>query len=402
VEPGQNAMSSNMWTSSENELFLNNRMSEELQNYYQKNFKEATYRNKITSHLGFLTSGTTVVDSRSYKIVLISKKAFLHSAEAINKYFLISSEDKWLQCLPRFHVGGMAVEARAHLAGFDLMKMSGHWNVEAFYNALISTKSTWSSLVPTQVYDLVQHSKQAPKKFKALVGGGRLSPMLLKSAKELGWNLIPTYGMTELASTVGLIENESIIKPLPHCQITISENKLAVYSKSLFSGYVQVVKGQVELVKPQIQGGFFVTDDVVQKMSQGIMLLGRGQDMVKISGELVSMNKLRDILFKVVGLENAPYFYLMAMPDIRMEHRIVLIVLKAESFRDRSVKSQFSLQPSWIEKIKSFQMEVMPFEKIKSLFYLDQIPRTDLGKVQERMIQQKIEKDKIQEVLLND
>lgn len=396
-------MTSSIWTSPDNELFLNNRMSEELQNYYQKNFKEATYRNQITSHLGFLTSGTTVVDSRSYKIVLISKKAFLHSAESINKYFLINSEDKWLQCLPRFHVGGMAVEARAHLAGFDLMKMSGSWNVEAFYNALITTKSTWSSLVPTQVYDLVHNKKQAPKKFKALVGGGRLSPLLLKGAKDLGWNLIPTYGMTELASTVGLIENESIIKPLPHCQITISNDKLAVYSKSLFSGYVQVVKGQVEFVKPQMnQSGFFVTDDVVQKMSQGIMLLGRGQDMVKISGELVSMNKLRDILFKIVGLENAPYFYLMAMPDSRMEHRIVLIVLKSEGFRDRSVKSHFALLPVWMEKLKSYQSEVMPFEKIKGIFCLDQIPRTDLGKVQEKMIQQKIEKEKIQEVPLND
>lgn len=395
-------MNSNMWTSTENELFLNNRMSEELQNYYQKNFKEATYRNNITSHLGFLTSGTTVVDSRSYKIVLISKKSFLHSAESINKYFLISPNDKWLQCLPRFHVGGMAVEARAHLAKFDLMKMSGQWNVEAFYNALISTKSTWSSLVPTQVYDLVQHQKQAPKKFKALVGGGRLSSMLFKSAKELGWNLIPTYGMTELASTVGLIENESIIKPLPHCQFTVAGDKLAVYSKSLFSGYVQVIKGQVEFVKPQFQAGFFVTDDVVQKTSQGVMLLGRGQDMVKISGELVSMNKLRDILFKIVGLENAPYFYLMALPDVRMEHRIVLIVVKAESFRDRNVKSQFALQPAWIQKVNDFQNEVMPFEKIKALYYLDQLPRTDLGKVQERMIQQKIEKENIKEVSLND
>ena len=109
MESAQNAISSGLWTNDENTLFLNNRMSEELQNYYQKIFKEATYRNKISAHLGFLTSGTTLVDSRSYKVVLISKKAFLESAQAINKFFLISANDKWLQCLPRFHVGGMAV-----------------------------------------------------------------------------------------------------------------------------------------------------------------------------------------------------------------------------------------------------------------------------------------------------
>ena len=164
-----------------------------------------------------------------------------------------------------------------------------------------------------------------------------------------------------------------------------------------------MIKGQVELVKPQLSStGFFVTDDIVQKLGQNIMLLGRGQDMVKISGELVSMNKLRDILFKIVGLENAPQFYLMAAPDARTEHRIVLIVVKAESFRDRNIKTHFVLQQSLVEKIKSFQSEVMPFEKIKGMFYLDDIPRTELGKVQEKMIQQKIEKENIKEVSLND
>jgi len=377
-------------------------MSEELQNYYQKIFKEATYRNKISAHLGFLTSGTTLVDSRSYKVVLISKKAFLESAQAINKFFLISANDKWLQCLPRFHVGGMAVEARAHLAGFDIMNLAGSWNVEAFYNALVSTGSTWSSMVPTQVYDLVNKNLKAPKKFKALVGGGRLSPLLAKSAKDLGWNLIPTYGLTELASTVGVIENETI-KALPHCQIVVNNDKIAIQSKALFTGYVQVIKGQVELVKPQLNSsGYFVTDDIVQKLGGNIMLLGRGQDMVKVSGELVSMNKLRDLLFKNIGLEQAPSFYLMAAPDPRTEHQISLMVVKSESLRDRNVKTQFQLQPAWLQKLKNYQQEVMPFEKIKSVYYLDQIPRTELGKVQEKMIMQKIEKEKIKGELLND
>jgi o-succinylbenzoate---CoA ligase len=400
MESTQNSLISELWTSEDNSIFVNDRMSDELKSHYERIFKEATYRAGIKSHLGFLTSGTTVTDNKSYKVVVISKEAFLESASAVNKYFILSPKDIWLQCLPRFHVGGMAIEARAHLAGFNVMKLAGHWNVDAFYNALTTTKATWSSLVPTQVYDLVHHQLNGPKKFRAFVGGGRISPQLLQQAKDLDWHLIPTYGLTELASTVATIENENL-RFLSHVQYQIKNDRLCLRSKSLFTGYVQVIKGQVEFVKPELIGGYFTTDDMAQKVGANIMLLGRSQDSFKVSGELVSMIKLRDLWFRAIGLEKAPYFYLLSIPDARLENRIVLVMQKDEKYRDKSVLSHFHPNAVIMDAIKKYHENLLPFEKISGVFVIEQIPRTELGKVQEKLIQQQLTSGQIFEVKLN-
>ncbi len=400
MESSQNAFVNELWTSEENQIFLNDRLSDEIKGHYQKIFREATYRAGLKSHLGFLTSGTTVLDAKSYKIVLISKEAFLESARTVNKYFILTSKDIWLQCLPRFHVGGLAVEARAYLAGFSVMSLAGPWNVETFYTALESTKATWSSLVPTQIYDIIQKQYRSPKKFRAFVGGGRLNPQLIEKAKDLGWNLIPTYGLSELSSMVATIENENL-KFLPHVQYYIKEDKLTLKSKSLFTGYVQVVKGQVEFVKVNTTAGYFQTDDAVRKLGVNVMLLGRTQDVVKISGELVSLHKLRDSWYRYAGLDFAPFTQILALPDPRLENRVVLVIQKEEKYRDRSVLSHFHPIPAIIEMIKKFNESVLPFEKITGTYIVDSIPRTDLGKIQDKLLQQQLSAGQVSEVKIN-
>lgn len=399
MESTQILVSQEFWKSEENRIFLNPRLPEDVQGHYNKIFKEATYRNGLKSHLGFLTSGTTVSDIRSYKVVLISKSAFLESASAVNKFFLLRNKDCWLQCLPHFHVGGLAVEARSFLGGFKVFNIKS-WDPQIFHDSIVSNNITISSMVPTQVYDLVFKNLKAPKNFKAFIGGGRLSPELKKKAQDLGWQLITTYGMTEFSSMVATIENE-ILRPLPHCAIQIIDGKIAIRSTSLFTGYIEFIKGQVELKKPVLTNQYFITDDNASKIGTGITVVGRGQDVIKISGELVSLNKLRDLWFNVVGFEMTQDFHLMAMPDERSENQIVLIMKKTESLRNHKVLSHFSPNESIISKIQEFQKQVMPFEKIKNLYVLDQIPRTELGKIQEKVIQGKIQTEKIKEVKID-
>ncbi len=399
MESTQILVTQEFWKSEENQIFLNPRLPEDVQGHYRKIFKEATYRNGLKSHLGFLTSGTTVADVRSYKVVMISKSAFLDSAAAVNKYFLLSAKDVWLQCLPQFHVGGLAVQARSHLGGFRVLILKT-WDPKVFLETIVSNDVTVSSMVPTQVYDLVVNNLKSPKNFKAFIGGGRLSPELKKKSQDLGWHFITTYGMTELSSMVATIENETL-RPLPHCAIQIMDGKIAIRSSSVFTGYIEVVKGQVELKKPMLTNQYFITDDNGSKLGTGMTVMGRGQDMIKISGELVSLNKLRDVWFNLVGIDLTQAFHLMALPDERSENQIVLIMKKTESLRDPKVLSHFSPGEAILSKIQEFQKQVMPFEKIKSVYVLDQIPRTELGKIQEKVIQGKIQTEKIKEVKVN-
>lgn len=402
MESTSNALNTPVdWDSDENTLFLNPRLSEELQGHYQRVFKETAYRHKLTSHLGFLTSGTTVKDAKSYKMVFLSKKAFLAAAKGLNSSVFVLASDVWLQCLPRFHVGGLAIEARSHLTNFTVEKMLAAWDPINFHSLVELCKATWTSLVPTQVYDLVKAKLQGPSRLRVLVGGGRVSPLLATQARELGWNLIPSYGMTEFCATVATIENEHL-KPLPHVQLSIIGGQLAVKSTSLFTAYAQVVKGQIELTYPTLSNGYFITEDSATMMKQGPMLLGRFQDVVKISGELVSIPRLRDQWFDINGMNQAQSFHIMAIPDERTENRVIMVIQKDDQLRDHKVITGFQPVPPVIQNLAKFQSKVMPFERIKNIFAIDEIPRTELGKVQEKMITQMIEEGQLNEVQLGE
>lgn len=387
------------WDSEDNTLFLNHRMSDEIQSFYLKVFKEASYRHGIKSHVAFLTSGTTVTDPKSYKMVFLSKKAFISSAQSVAKTLLVTSKDIWAQCLPRFHVGGLAIEARAHVAGFKVVRYEQTWNAQEFCQFIVENKATWTSLVPTQIYDLVKENitNPLPKSFRVLVGGARLSPGLLKQAQELKWNLLPSYGMTEASSTIALIDNETL-KSFPHVQLDVIEGKLAIKTPSLFTCYVQVIKGQIEITKPALVNGFFVTEDSAAKMRQGIMLLGRTQDVVKISAELVSLPRLRDVLFKLSTIDKAPSLYLLAAPDARLENKIVLFVQKDLLSNDKVKPESYQLGSIAKEALSKYQSQVLPFEKVRNVYVIDRIPRTDMGKVQERLMLQMIEKGEAHEI----
>lgn len=388
------------WQSEDNSLLLNHRLSDEVQSYYHKIFKETTYRHGIKSHVAFLTSGTTVTDQKSYKMVFLSKNAFLISAQSVAKTLLISSRDIWIQCLPRFHVGGLAIEARKHIVGFEIEKFEKSWDVVAFTELVKNAKATWTSLVPTQIYDLVRFKipNPYPKSFRVLVGGARLSPGLLKQAQDLKWNLISSYGMTEVSSTIALIENETL-RPFPHISLEVVDGKLAIRSKSLFTFYAQVVKGQIEIIKPKFTvNGFFLTEDSASKMKQGIMLLGRTQDIIKISGELVSLPRLRDVWFKIASIEKAHLFYLVAAPDERLENKVVLIIQKDLLHNDQVKPENYKLSASMKHSLDEYQKQVLPFEKVRNVYVVDKIPRTDLGKVQEMSLLRMIQKGAAHEI----
>ena len=153
------------------------------------------------SALAFATSGST----GEPRWIQHSRDALLLSAAAVNRCFAVTSNDVWLRALPLFHVAGVGVEARAFAAGCKLVRMEGAWDAANFISLVHREKVTLTSLVPTQVFDLVQTGLPAPASLRnVLVGGGRMESELAVRAKQLGWPLRSSYGLTEAASTVAV------------------------------------------------------------------------------------------------------------------------------------------------------------------------------------------------------
>src|SRR6266550_5473585 len=108
---------------------------------------------RLRSHIIVTTSGS----SGALKLVALSKEAVLASAAAVNERLEATASDLWCAVLPSFHVGGLGIHARAHLAGSRVVTMS--WVPQAF----VGTDATLASLVPAQVHDLVNWGLKPPR-----------------------------------------------------------------------------------------------------------------------------------------------------------------------------------------------------------------------------------------------
>ncbi|MEA2164235.1 MAG: o-succinylbenzoate---CoA ligase [Thermoanaerobaculia bacterium] len=322
--------------SSESHLLLNPRMPAEERERIEKMVPA------LDAHVFIATSGST----GALKLVALSKRAILASAAAVNERLDVTSRDVWAASLPTFHVGGLGVYARCHLAGASALPME--WDPQTF----AESGCTLASLVPAQVHDLVEKRVMPPRTLRAiLVGGGAFDESAVDRARAAGWPVLPSYGMSECCSTIAI---EDVL--LPHLEARVeSDGRLAFRGSSLLTGYVT----DEGLVDPKIDG-WFLSEDLGTVDGRTLRIHGRAGDFVKIGGESVDLGRLDRILFEIASDAAA----IVAVPDDRLGHVIHLAsTVEANEIADR------------------FNARVHPFERIRAVHRVDAIPRSPLGKL---------------------
>jgi O-succinylbenzoic acid--CoA ligase len=366
------------WDSLENRSFLNPRMPAE--DSLRLNHLFQSVSDQFRAHLFLLTSGTTSESMMSQKWVALSKAAVLNSADEVNRHLQSNSKDIWLHVLPDFHIGGLGIHARAYLSGARVVRLS-EWNPEQFVKLATAEKATLASLVPAQIYDLVQAGLKSPYSLRAvLVGGGAMAPVLFQKARQLGWPVLTTYGMTETCSQIATGPLSSLksqdssgfeIELLPHwtAKIRLSDGKLQLRGDALLTAYVGFDEnGQGKVWDPR-EEGWLTLPDRVNLQGRKIEVLGRTQDFIKIGGESVDLARLRLILENVkVELEISSDIALIAVSDDRLGQVIHLL-----SDPTLTLECSFVLQDMFNKKVHAF-------EKIRKWSRLDSLPRTALGK----------------------
>ena len=173
------------------------------------------------------TSGSTGAPKQT----ALSVRALRASARATERFFAdypsvgsskprrVVSEDpaQWLLALPAHYVAGAQVLARSVLAGTTPVVAASitdgvSFTPEVFLNAAerLSCARRFVSLVPTQVHKLLEAAEDSPAlgseiydalgQFTGiLLGGAPASASLLAAARELGLNVVTTYGSAETA-----------------------------------------------------------------------------------------------------------------------------------------------------------------------------------------------------------
>ncbi len=324
----------------------------------------------LAGHVLFETSGSS---GRPQQVAL-SKNALLVSAEAVNGHLEVSGESCWGLALPLHHVGGFGVAARAFQAGCGFQQFDRRWNAQAFAEWLESKQVTHTSLVPTQVHDLVKAGRVAPDSLVAIVvGGGHLEVATGQQARDLGWPVLASYGMTEASSQIATQGLEQLRSPyqaaplplLPIWKAKISaDGLLALSGPALFSGHV--VDGKF---LPR-EADWHVTSDRVTLSDGKLTPLGRADSRVKVLGELVDPEEIELELMTFSEGRLAPGgFAVVAVPDVRAGHVLVPVI-------------EASVDGEVIESIVSgFNRRVPGFRRLGKPVIVDFLPRSELGKV---------------------
>ncbi len=318
------------------------------------------------------SSGSAKSENESVKLIALHHEAVMNSAKRVNSHFNLNASMTWGCVIPWFHVGGLGVYARAFAARATVHQHV--WDADFFCAWITMNHIQLVSLVPAQIYDLVQRKAAVPKIIKfVFIGGARLDTELRKKIKALGWPIIESYGMTETASMVAVGEPENM-RLLPDVDIGLTDGKLKIKCDSLLTCSLQKINQKINQkieIKP-VSGAWYQTEDLAEVSNQGqnvvLKLIGRTNDFIKINAEGVSLVYLRQIL----GLD--PGLVLLALPNERSEFEIVLVY-------EKNVQH--------VEKIiKNYNLVVKPYEKIQKTYCVQKIPYTELQKVQYKKLEE--------------
>ena len=299
------------------------------------------------------------------KWVVHTRKSLLASAQAVNAHLAVTAKDVFGLALPYYHVGGFGVLARAYAAAATCVFYEGKWSARRMTQFLEREAVTITSLVPTQVYDLVDAELRAPASLRVVVvGGGALNIEAGQRARELGWPVLQSYGMSEAASQVATDSLVALTQPyqaerlpiLPLWQVAQDkEQRLVLKGEALCAGILYP-----DRYEPHQS---FVTEDVVALEDGYLRFIGRKDRTVKVKGELVNLDAIEAQLSQA----------LMAP---------VLIMAQVHEREGMSL-SAFGLVPAELEELNKL---LPPYLKLTKYTQLEAFPKSALGKIDRRAL----------------
>ncbi|MEA2482560.1 MAG: o-succinylbenzoate---CoA ligase [Thermoleophilaceae bacterium] len=229
------------------------------------------------------TSGTT----GRPKAVELTYGNFHASALANAVNLGVEREDRWLCCMPLFHVGGVSILTRSAINQTEAIVHEG-FDVDKVKKALAGERITLVSLVPTQLSRLLDAGVTNPPSLRAaLIGGGPVAQPLMKRASAAGIPVIPTYGMTETCSQVWTG------KPLPGAEIVNGP------------GSELLIRGPMVATTALADDGWLHTGDRGHIDPDGRLTVeGRIADTIVTGGENVAAAEVEEALISHPSVED--------------------------------------------------------------------------------------------------
>ena len=289
------------------------------------------------------TSGTTG-SPRRVKLTLVNILAnALGCAVALGH----DRGERWLCPLPLSHVGGLMVLLRSVIAGTTAVLDRAHRD-----------DITIASLVPTQLSRLLEAgARPGPDLRVIMLGGAPADPTLLVRARDAGWPVAPTYGLTQTCSAVTVAEAGDVDTsgtPLPGVDVAIAPD------------------GEILVHGPTVAGGGTLrTGDLGRLDERGrLVVSGRKVDTIVSGGENVMPAEVEAALLEHPAVAEAGVF---GRPDAEWGEAVTAVVVLREPAEPAALRAHCA------ERLAGFKVP-------KRIEIRDALPRNASGKLLRRAL----------------
>ncbi len=253
------------------------------------------------------------------------------------------ADDRWLACMPLFHVGGLSILLRAAIYGITAIVQDG-FDADAVNRALDDECVTIVSVVAVMLQRMLdaRSDRPYPPSLRCvLLGGGPAPRPLLERCARLRIPVSQTYGLTETTSQIATLASDDALRklgsagrPLYPNEIRIMTSngdappgepgEIAVRGPVVMAGYA----GQPEATARAIVNGWFRTGDVGTLDAEGYLhLLDRRDDLIITGGENVYPAEVESALLAHPWVVEAG---VVGVPDATWGQRLVAIVRLAD------------------------------------------------------------------------
>jgi fatty-acyl-CoA synthase len=343
------------------------------------------------------TSGTT---GNPKGVVYSHRSSYLHTMAACTANGIgVGSSDCVLPVVPMFHANAWGLPYAALMAGADLVMPDRHLDARSLIDMIEKLRPTIAGAVPTIWNDVLHYLDKDPdhdlSSLRLVACGGSAVPLSLMRAFEEkhGVQIRQLWGMTETSPMAtmawpppGTPEEEHWPLRATQGQPVCGVEARIVDDDDNVLPNDGVAVGELEVRGAWITGsyyrghdaskfasGWLRTGDVGRIDERGfITLTDRSKDVIKSGGEWISSVELENYLIAHPDVVEAA---VVGVPDERWEERpLAVVVLKEGASADAAGLRQYLAD------------KVVRWWLPERWTFVDQIPRTSVGKYDKKAI----------------
>ncbi|WP_440772829.1 class I adenylate-forming enzyme family protein [Natronorubrum sp. DTA28] len=345
------------------------------------------------THLLMFTSGT----SGTPKGVRLTVGNLVASATASAFRLGVTPDDRWLCCLPMYHMGGLAPVVRSMLYGTPVV-IQREFDPERTARVIEEYDITGVSLVPTMCKRLLDAGWNPADSLRfVLLGGAPASSEFLERCRAADVPVYPTYGMTETASQIATAtpaetsaHEGTVGQPLVCTDVTVVDDagervpagetgELVVSGPTVTPGY---------LSDEETEGAFgehgLHTGDIGYKDANGrLWVLNRRSDRIVTGGENVDPGAVLEALRSSPRVEDAA---VVGLEDPEWGERVAALVVPADGGGESADPRTIDLE----SLLAHCETRLAGFKRPKTIGVAASLPRTASGTVDREAVRDRL------------